>query len=150
MAIDYNNGNNAAQAKPSMGITLLEFIMKRDPGLLAPMAIMNGKNVLNFFQELFSPPKLEEGKRELENSIAWSYAERLIYSIRKFRGLDTMAQQEIIDASKFKIWWRGDDPEKFSQLIDETLHYRELSEQEKNTYRKTAMAQALTFLNRNG
>lgn len=134
----------------NMSTTLADFIFNREPGLLTPMEIMNGRNPLNFFQMIFEPPKIEEGKRQLEKSIAWPYAERLIYLIRKFKVQSVESQQEIIDAAKLKIWWRGDEPGQFSMIIDETLYYRELPENEKLAYRKNAMIQALGFMSRNG
>ncbi|WP_347989900.1 hypothetical protein [Methylomonas sp. AM2-LC] len=136
-------------SQPLAALSLQEYINLHAADVLSPHPFMEGASTLRFWQETFQPVRSGEGKRWINDTLRWPYAERLIYLSREFRQLDTRYQRYILKAAKAHIWWRGDDSQRFQAIVAAHLNYRKLNETERLHYRKRLM-QAAQQLLRNG
>ena len=145
----HNNPAPAAvQTDADLRITLLDYLLDYAPEILQAHTIMQGASALRFWQETFEPATSGEGKRRLKEIVRWPYAERLAYLAREFLKLDERRQAYIVKAAQAKIWWRGDDLHRFRSIVAAHLAYRNLSETERQHYRKRLMNIAKTLANR--
>jgi hypothetical protein len=123
-------------AKADFQISLLDYVKDFAPEVLAPLPIMQEASALRFWQQTFQPAGSGEGKRLINETLRWPYAERLVYLAREFIKLDERYRRYIVKAAVAQIWWRGDDMQRFKRIVEAHLEYRGLSADEKTNYRK--------------
>jgi len=139
---------SAAQPGADPCITLLDYILLAAPEVLQAQPVMEGASALRFWQEIFEPAAAGEAKRRLQAVVRWPYAERLVYLAREFLKLDERRQRYIVKAARARIWWRGDDLQRFRAIVEAHLAYRGLSEAERAEYRQRLMSVAKTLAKR--
>lgn len=130
------------------GIDLAGYIRQFAPDILCAIPVMLGDSALYFWTQLFQEPQLQEAKRAVKSSIDWPYANRLIFSARRFKALSDREQNYISKAAKAAIWWRGDELTHFRLIVEETLDYRHLNNNEQSNYRKQILVDAKTLATR--
>lgn len=134
------------EEKPvNLSINIFQYIASGAPDVLELIPVMNGDLPINFFTVIFEPEGNYEHKRQVKNSIEWSYANRIIFLARKFKALSEKGQNFVVKASSRRIWWRGDEMRQFRKIVDETINFRQLSEVEKSNYRKRVLIVASKF-----
>ncbi len=130
------------------GIDLAGYIRQFAPDILCAIPVMLGDSALYFWTQLFQEPQLQEAKRAVKSSIDWPYANRLIFSARRFKALNDREQHYISKAAKAAIWWRGDELTHFRLIVEETLDYRQLNNNAQSNYRKQILVVAKTLATR--
>ena len=144
---DYATGE--AVINTSLNTTISEFVSTFAPDILESLPCMKGYPAIEYYGKLFEKEKQSESKRPGKNNgVEWPYAARVIYLARKFRSLNEIARQLVIDARRENIFWRGDDHDMFNTIVTETLAYRDLEPFEKANYKKRLMVMAKSLMQR--
>jgi len=134
----YREGHNEEKVAVSLTITLPQYVNQYAPEIVAYQSFMENETALTFWTRLFEKSK-DEGKREIKDRIVWPYADRIIYLAKKFLKQEKKMQAYIMKAAKVNIFWRGDDVGMFQLIVNETLDYRELDQEQKRNYQKRAL-----------
>jgi len=96
---------------------------------------------IDWFMRLVEPEHRTERPQEIRNksgqSWRWTYADRVLYLLRKYLVAPLELQQLVVAAREDGIFWRGDDYPFFVCVIDETEKMRDLGLVE---YRRQARA----------
>ncbi|MDD4915411.1 MAG: hypothetical protein PHW13_10310 [Methylococcales bacterium] len=132
-------------APGGLRLTLQDYIAGYAPEVLLPLPFMQGCPALRFWQQTFEPQRPGEAKQLGKDNIRWPYAERLVYLAREFIRLDDRCRRYVLKAAESKIWWRGDDIQRFRVIVAAQLSYRRLSEAEQAEYRRRLMLAARGF-----
>ena len=116
--------------------SLADYIRDYAPEVLLPLPVMAEASALRFWQETFQPARPGEAKRLINASLRWPYAERLVYLAREFIKLDERSRQYVLKAAAAQIWWRGDDMQRFQDVVQAHLRYRRLDSGQRAEYRR--------------
>ena len=144
---DNNNFDEVSVSKHDMHTTLLDYIGSFAHEILKSQPFMKNKYPLDFWTQLFHHCQQGEEKRLEKDSIKWGYAVRIALFARKFLSLTEQEQKYILSANEDKVKWRGDDMKEFYRIARATLDHYDLSEKEKDNYRKNAMSMAMNIKN---
>jgi len=148
MANYYKKEKEQKTESVDMNTSISEYITRYAPDILSQSEIMQGVDAISFFIGIFKPSEAYDNKRFVKNSMDWPYANKIIYFARKFLTLSDREQRYIVKASKARIFWRGDDILNFRKIVEETISFRQLSDDEKKQYRKKILEIAKSFTSR--
>ncbi|QWF71941.1 hypothetical protein KEF85_05645 [Methylomonas paludis] len=129
-------------AKPAIKVSLLEYLQDSAPDILLPLPIMAEVSALRFWQETFQPLRPGEARYLQAGGWRWPYAERLVYLAREFIKLDERSRRYVLKAAAAQIWWRGDDMQRFQNIVQAHLRYRSLNPEQRLEYRRRLMQAA--------
>ncbi len=144
----FSKEDNTSSQEPKLDghTTMLEYIGSYASDILSPMSFMH-LTPLEFWKGLFEKENYGEGKRHDKETIRWPYVERLVILARKFKSLFDEDRKFILSSRKSGVFWRGDDMSQFIKIVDATLDYRELTNEEKDRYRKNLLKMSSAFKN---
>ncbi|MFA5875235.1 MAG: hypothetical protein WC901_00910 [Candidatus Margulisiibacteriota bacterium] len=132
---------------PSLDISIPMYIStyheKRHKEFNKQLPVMSGELPLLFYQFLLEQPAGNEGRRFVGDRIVWPYVDRLVNCALIFSKMGKDDQEYIVKARKQEtpIWWRGDEMENFKIIARESYRFNQMSEEDKQKYKKSAMIQ---------
>lgn len=134
---------------PVTKMTLEQYFNKYGVNAIVHKEYMQARSPIEFWSWLFEPSVEKVEDQQLKgNSVNWPYANRLIRLAMQYMKLTSDGRRYVYKARTQDIFWRGDRIDQFEKIVEETLYFRNLDNDQKKDYKKRAIMMAETFMSR--